>query len=216
MAIITKQPQTKQQNGQQRAKAQVLEQLRSVADGTLNSLTQDVLKETPQEFFKQMLGISEKHVSGDLVPGEALEIKEALSGKYEENKKLASQLSLERQMRQDEQKLASKKGQELQLQLSALKSEVGQLAQTTQGLSREVQIAAFQAPVEPGTYHVIFFEKLISFIRDFRKNIENASVWIASYNLRAKKRAHTFWGQVGIGGAKRLLSSEDYSQRAVA
>lgn len=216
MAILTKQPQTKQQNGQQRAKAQILEQLRSVTDGTLNSLTQDIVKETPQEFFKQMLGLPEKRVSGDLIPGEALEMKMALSGKAEENRKLQVQLAQERQMRADEQKLSSRKQQELKMQLSALTSEVQQLAQTTQGLSKEVQIAAFQAPVEPGTYHVIFFEKLIEFIRDFRKKVENASVWLSSYNARAKKRAHSFWGQVGIGGGKRLLSAEDYSQRAAA
>lgn len=221
MSNIINFPQGKQQkpNGQKGNlpnKTQVIEQLRSVGDGAFNSLNRDLIKETPQEFFKQMFGLPEKRVTGDLVPGEALELKDALSGKAEENRRLKGQLTLERQMRTDEQRIATTKQKELRMQLSVVTSEVQQLAQTTQGLSREIQIAAFQAPVDPGTYHVIFFEKLVEFIRDFRKKIENASVWTASYNARSKKRANTFWGQVGVGGAKRLLSSEDYSQRAAA
>ena len=197
-------------------KAQVIEQLRSVTDGAFDSVKKDLLQETPNEILKQMFALPEKKVSGELIPGEALEMKMALSGKAEENRKLQTQLTHEHQMRADEQRILGRKHQELKMQLSVVTSEVQKLAQTTQGLSKEVQIAAFQAPVEPGTYHVIFFEKLVEFIRDFRKKIENASVWLSSYNNKAKKRANSFWGQVGTSGAKRLLSSEDYSQRAAA
>lgn len=218
MSNIFKFPQTtKLQKGSRVPnKAQVIEQLRSVGDGALNSLNNDLLKEAPQEIFKQMFGLPEKRVRGDLVPGEALEVKDAISGQDAENRQLKAQLSQERQMRMDGERIATVKQKDLRMQLSVVTSEVQQLAQTTHGLSREIQIAAIQAPVDPGTYHIIFFEKLIEFIRDFRKKIENASVWTASYNTKSKKRANSFWGQVGVGGAKRLLSAEDYSQRAAA
>lgn len=215
MAINTKQ--TPAQKTGQKLKPQVLESLRDLAGNSLDSLAQDVVVETPKEFFRQFLGgdlLPEKRVAGELIPGETLEIKEALSGEAEKNKKLKAQLAQERRLRQEEQTISLKKQQELRVQISALSSEVSQLAKTTQGLSRETQIAAMQAPVEPGVYHLVFFEKLIEFIRSFREKIEDASVWIAAYNTRARKRAHSFWAQVGISGAKRLLSAEDYLQRA--
>lgn len=214
MANLSKQ-QVKFQNGQKNpSKAQVIESLRDLAGGTLDSIGKDVITDVPQEFFRQMLGLPEKKVTGDLVPGETLEMNEALSGQLAARKQLEAQLRQERKLRQEEQNLSQKKQNELRLQLSALTSEVSRLAQTTQGLSREVQTAAFTSPAEPGTYHVVFFEKLLVFIKSFRKKIENASVWLAAYNTRAKKRANTFWGQVGVSGAKRMLSAEDYLQRS--
>ena len=205
-----------QQKGQM-AKAQVMESLRDLASNTLDSLKNDVVLETPKDILRQFFGTAvfpEKRATGELVPGETLEIREALSGELAEKEKLNAQLVQERKLRQAEQAISLKKQQELRLQISVLSSEVNQLAKTTQGLSRETQIAAMQAPIEPGVYHLVFFEKLIEFIRSFREKIEDASVWIAAYNTRARKRAHTFWAQVGISGAKRLLSAEDYLQRA--
>ena len=66
--------------------------------------------------------------------------------------------------------------------------EVVVLADTTQDLGAEVKVAAMQAPVEPGIYHVIFFEKLLEFVRSFRKKIEEASVWLYASNKRAQKK----------------------------
>lgn len=197
-------------------KQQLLESLRGLGGGTVSSLTKDVGGEIGRDFFRQLLNLPEQKATGNLGPGETLEMADIFSGQIEQKQKLQKQLILERKMRAEEQRLSASKTQELRLQLSALTSEVSSLAKTTQGLSQEVKMASMQAPVEPGTYHVIFFEKLLSFIHDFRKNIEDASFWLAAYNARAKKRAHTFFGQVGISGAKRLLSAEDYSQRAAA
>ena len=95
MSNIFKFPQTTktQKSSRVPSKTQLLEQLRSVGDGALNSLNRDLLKETPQDFFNQMLGLPEKRVTGDLVPGEALEVKDAMSGQAEENKQLKTPLS---------------------------------------------------------------------------------------------------------------------------
>lgn len=211
-----KQQSGKSQNNQLRNKAQVIEQLRDLGSSSIGSLTRDVVMDGSREFLGQMFGLPEKRVTGNLIPGETLEMREAMTGKLEQKKQVQAQLVREKQLRQEEKILASRKEQQLRMELSALTSEVSQLGHATQGLSREVQTATMQAPVEPGTYHVVFFEKLLGFIRSFRKKIENASVWLSSYNTRAKKRTNSFWGQVKVGGGKRLLSSEDYSGRAAA
>ncbi len=213
MAIATK---TKlQRQGKQASKPQVLETLRDLGSETAAS-TRDAAFEVGRDFFRQLVGLSEQKISGSLVPGESIQMEEVLTGVAQERKLFRAQLAQERRMRAEEQRFSQKKQEELRVQLAAVTTEVTQLAKTTQGLSREVQIATMSAPVEPGAYHVIFFEKLLTFIHSFRKKIENASEWLSMYNARSRKRAHSFWGQVGVSGAKRLLSPEDYLQRAAA
>ncbi|MBI4058124.1 hypothetical protein HY405_02340 [Candidatus Microgenomates bacterium] len=208
---------TKPSKGAAINKAQMLESLRDLSDDVSGTM-RNTAAEISRDFFKELIGaqIPERKITGDLEPGDSLEMTQVLSGQWEEKKKLQAELAQERRIRAEEQRLANKKQQELRIQLSTLTQEVVQLAHTTHGLSKEIQVAVMAAPVEPGVYHVIFFEKLVQFIQSFRKKIENASEWLALYNGRASKRAKTFWGQVATGGAKRMLSGEDYSQRAAA
>lgn len=105
-----------------------------------------------------------------------------------------------------------RKTNELRMQLEVLTNEVVSLAIQTQDLAQETRIAAIQAPVNPGIYHVLFFEKLISFIRSFRKKIEEASVWLQASNKRAQKKGWV--ANYKKGGAKYLLSSEHYLSRS--
>jgi len=59
---------------------------------------------------------------------------------------------------------------------------------------------------------LIFFEKIIEFIRNFRKNIDSASTWLQSSNKRAEKK--NFWAMYKKKGSSFLLSGESYSQRS--
>src|SRR3989344_1908364 len=87
------------------------------------------------------------------------------------------------------------------------------LEQKTESLAEETKIAALQGPVEPGIYHIIFFEKLLDFLKSFSKKIEEASVWLHAVNKRAAKK--NVWGaHYKSHGAKYLLSSEHYLQRS--
>lgn len=193
----------------------ILESLRNIGGDTASSVKKDVFEGISKDFFSQMFGYEQKpqKASGDLVPGQSIEIEKVLEEQKEENKVLRQQLAHEQSLRKQEQTLVARQSQELKLQIQALTGEVTQLAVTTQGLARETQIAAIQAPANPGVYHVTFFEKLRTFIVSFRRKIENASLWMQSYNSRSAKKK-TFWGQVSKSGAKRLLSNEDYLQRS--
>ena len=90
--------------------------------------------------------------------------------------------------------------------------EVLALAQTTQNIGQEVEIASIQAPVNPGVYHVIFFEKLLEFIKSFRRKIEDAGVWLHASNEKALKK--NYWGLYKKHGSKFLLSPDHYLQRS--
>lgn len=191
----------------------VLESLKDIGGSGVQSVKKDLFEKTSQEFLDQLLGRTrEKKYSGEINPGESVELTEVFTGKLEENKKLKAQLSLERRLREEEKVLVEKKSNELRLQLHALMQEVFALAQTTQGLGEEVEIASMQAPVNPGVYHVMFFEKLLSFLKSFREKIEESSLWLHGSNKRAEKK--NYWAMYKKKGSSFLLAPDHYLQRS--
>ncbi|MGD0523179.1 MAG: DUF5660 family protein [Candidatus Microgenomates bacterium] len=195
--------------------ANVLESLKDVGSSVSKSISQDLLKGTSEEFLRQLFGSQpvEKH-SGEILPGESVDFKDIYSGQREENLKLKKQISFERQLSQEENQLVENKSNELRVQLQALMQEVAALARTTSGLSQQVEIAAIQAPANPGIYHLVFFEKLIEFIQSFRKKVEHSEVWLATSNKRANKKNYWSTYKGKGGGGSFLLSPDSYLQRS--
>ena len=202
----------KPKNPKDLRKANVLESLKDIGGGATDSLSRDLLKETTRNFFEQLVGAREQNYSGEIVPGETVELNEVFSGTREEKKKARVQISLARSLFEEEKVRTEKRTNQLRLQLHALMQEVYSLAQSTQGLGEAVEVASMQAPVNPGIYHVSFFEKLLSFMKSFRKRIENASLWLNTTNSRAEKK--NFWSTYKKHGSKFLLSPDHYLQRS--
>lgn len=194
-------------------KQNVLESLKDISGGFSNQAG-DMLKSTSEDFLKELLGMGRPQVkrSGELAAGQSLEMSEVLSGKEEENKKLRQQISMERQMSAAEQRLSSEKSNQLKVQLQALTQEVAKVAVSTQSFAEQAQIAVMQAPANPGVYHIVFFEKVLEFLRSFRKKIDSASVWLQSTNKRAEKK--NYWSMYKKKGSSFLLSPDHYLQRS--
>jgi hypothetical protein len=194
-------------------RSSVLENLKDVGGNTGKTLKKDLVQGVSEEFINQLLGRKpEKKYSGDITPGESLEFEDVFSGRREQTMKLEKQLALERKLREEEKVRSERKGNELRMQLQAIIKEVAALAQNTQELAEEVQIATMQAPIEPGVYHIIFFEKLLEFIKSFRKNIGQAKVWLQSSNKRAQKK--NYWASYKKHGGKFLLAADHYVSRS--
>lgn len=191
----------------------VLETLKDVGGDVTKSIKEDLFAPMGQDLADQLFGnLRPRKLSGEMAPGESLTMESMKSGKAQEEKKLRNQIALERGLKQQEKQLAERKSEELRLQLQAIMEEVKKLASSTQGLSQEIQIAAMQAPIEPGPYHLVFFEKLLSFIKSFRAKIENASTWLNATNTRANQK--NYWAKYKKLGGKFLLSSEHYLTRS--
>ena len=194
--------------------ANPLETFKDIGISTAKQMKDEAAK-MPGDFMEQLLGIRPfgRNFSGDIEPGEDLNITEVFSGKHEEIVKLRKQTNLERKLLEEEKIRIEKKSNELRMQLTAIREEILIIAQKTENLAEETQIAAMQAPIEPGVYHVIFFEKLLEFISSFRRKIEEANIWLHAVNIRAAKK--NAWGaNYQKHGAKYLLSSEHYLQRS--
>jgi len=206
-------PSKTQTNKKERNPQNLLETLKDLGSESAKSMARDVIK--PSDFLDQLLGIPrtrEKSFSGEIIAGESIEIKDIVSGKKEQEDKEKSSLAIENFLLKEEKELITKKTNELKIELAKLMEEMATLAVATQELSEEVQIATFQAPVEPGVYHLIFFEKLLEFIKSFRKKIEEASVWLHSTNKRAEKK--NYWAMYKKKGSSFLLSPDHYLQRS--
>ena len=191
----------------------VLESLKSIGSSTAGSLKKDLIGQSSKDIIAQILRAQKpRKYSGEVSPGESLEFNEIYSGKREENIKLQKQITFERRLRSEEKQQSEKKIGELRVHLQAITVEVQKLASETQGLAEETQVAAMQAPIEPGVYHIIFFEKLLEFIKSFRKKVHEASTWLRASNQRANKK--NYWSKYKKHGAKFLLSSEHYLTRS--
>jgi len=205
----------KPKSGKNIKRVNVLESLKDVGDSAQKSIGEDLLKGTSEEFFKQLFGQKEeKKFSGEIDPGESLELNEVYSGQREENEKLKKQISYERTLSSEQKNQTDKQLNELRIQLHALMQEVGELAKVTQNIGENIEVATMQAPANPGVYHLVFFEKLLEFIKTFRRKIENADVWLQASNKRAGRK--DFWGTFTSkkGGTKFLLSQEHYIARS--
>lgn len=196
-----------------RTKQNILETIKDIGSDA-GSQAGDLFKTTSEDFFKELMGLprgSQKR-SGELTAGESIQMSEVLSGKEEENKKLRLQISLERQLSNDEKRVSQENINSLRVELQAIMHEVQKVAVSTGNLAKEAEIAAVQAPANPGVYHIVFFEKLLGFLQSFRKQIDEASVWLQTSNSRAEKK--NYWSMYKKKGSSFLLSPDHYLQRS--
>lgn len=191
-------------NGKKQFFTNTVESLRDFSEGVATDAMEQIFHHPPR---------IKRSFSGEIMPGESIEIKEVFSGKREVQEKEEKKLRIERELLEEEKVLVEKRTRELQLQISAIHEEILKLASVTPKLSREVEIASFQAPADPSSYQLYFLERILQFIKDFRENIEEANVWLMVANQRSQKK--NMWGKhYKKHGAKYLLSGEHYLTRS--
>lgn len=91
-------------------------------------------------------------------------------------------------------------------QIEAIRTELAALAHTLTNLNKDVEQAIEETPVDPGIYHVNFLERLRTFIKLLREQVEDSRTWLTLSAKRQKKMA--FWGLYKKHGTQFGLSSE--------
>lgn len=103
------------------------------------------------------------------------------------------------------------------------KELIKQLQEQLRALAKEIKImdgsvktAIHSDVVDPGTYHVHFFQQLLNFVVLLRKRVQEANTWIENFNSRSKKQG-AFWNQVYSkqGGTAYMMSQEHQVARNV-
>ncbi|MEP7166528.1 MAG: DUF5660 family protein [Candidatus Woesebacteria bacterium] len=100
--------------------------------------------------------------------------------------------------------------------IKQLQEQLRSLIKEVKTLDSSVQTAVHNDVVDPGTYHVHFFQQLLNFVVLMRKRVQEANTWIENFNSRSKKQGH-FWSQVASkkGGTAYLMSQEHQVARNV-
>src|SRR6185369_2184343 len=79
--------------------------------------------------------------------------------------------------------------------IKQLQEQLRSLAKEMKTLDSSVKTAIHADVIDPGTYHVHFFQQLLNFVVLMRKRVQEANTWIENFNSRSKKQG-AFWGQV--------------------
>lgn len=100
--------------------------------------------------------------------------------------------------------------------IKQLQEQLRALAKEVKTLDGSVKTAIHADVVDPGTYHVHFFQQLLNFVVLMRKRVQEANTWMENFHSRAKKQG-AFWGQVYSkkGGTAYLMSQEHQVARNV-
>jgi hypothetical protein len=79
---------------------------------------------------------------------------------------------------------------------------------------QNIKQAILTETVNPGTYHLSFFEHIRQIIALLKKNVSEASNWLAVFNKRSKSKG-TFWNKAKTGGSAYMFSSEHVISRSI-
>ena len=97
---------------------------------------------------------------------------------------------------------------EVDQKIQAVRVELQKLAREVINLDTSTQTAIREEITDPGTYHLNFFEKLLSAIKFLRKKVVESRHWAAMHQERRAKSY--YWQQANskVSGTKFMLSSE--------
>ncbi len=100
--------------------------------------------------------------------------------------------------------------------IKQLQEQLRSLIKEVKTLDNSVKTAVHSDVVDPGTYHVHFFQQLLNFVVLMRRRVQEANTWIENFNARSKKQG-AFWSQVASkkGGTAYLMSQEHQVARNV-
>lgn len=115
---------------------------------------------------------------------------------------------------QDRKALESKQ-HELEAVVEQLKLEVKKLTVATSKLDSNLSHATMESVPEANEYQVNFLARLKNLVIAFRRNINEASCWLDSFNSKKKKQKNSgYWKNLkSKGGIKYLMSDEHSAAR---
>ena len=101
----------------------------------------------------------------------------------------------------------SRENEEVKQKIEEVLAELKKLAAEIATLGSDIDKAVHEAVVNPGTYHVNFFEALRRFLLQLRKRVHESSDWLAISSQRKQAQNH-YWGGVKKAGTSFMLSNE--------
>lgn len=123
--------------------------------------------------------------------------------------KVRAQQKVKYEYESQETVIFNRRQQEVEEKIKSIQAELKVLAKEIVHLDQSIDTAVAQEVLDPGTYHLNFFEKLLVLLKSLRKRVSESRNWAQVHNSRAKTKSY-FWKQSSnkTGGTKFMLSSE--------
>ncbi len=172
----------------------VIESLRDLGSSVPKSVGRDVVGQVPADILTALTGGMPK--SGEIKAYEEVTF----------TKERTEQLLQPVRSELTRQPSVTIEDHRVKTQLDAVRAELSALAQSLKNLNTDVERAIVETPVDPGIYHVNFLERLRSFIKLLREQVDDSRTWLTVSSKRQKKMA--FWGLYKKHGTQFGLSSE--------
>lgn len=179
----------------QRSHANFIEALKSIGTQTVSSIGKDVVGGVTKNFVQDLTG-------------SRIDQPEKQQNSQEIEARIKSEaLALQRHREITETKIFDRKEEEVKAKISAIKEQLKLLIKELAGMDKELEKAIEEEIVNPGTYHLNFFEKLRKFLIDLRKRVADSANWLEISSQR-KAAQQGYWGNVKKSGTKYMLSQE--------
>jgi hypothetical protein len=172
----------------------ILEALRDLSGGVGKTVTKDVAGKVATDALASLFGSPIKQ--GEMKQNESVDF------------------PVERQPRpqmyrpevRPAQKVIFHEDAQIKQQLDAVRAELAALAKSVRALSSEIHKAVVETPVDPGVYHVNFYEKLRAVLQVLREQVDDSRSWLTMHQSRKKKMG--YWGMFKKHGTTFGLSNE--------
>ncbi|MFC1653514.1 DUF5660 family protein [Patescibacteria group bacterium] len=97
--------------------------------------------------------------------------------------------------------------EEIKKAIKEIQEELKKLAKELAGIGSDIDKVVHQEIVNPGTYHLNFFEALRRYLVQLRKKASESGNWL-DISQQRKQSQNKYWGGVKKSGTKFMLSSE--------
>ncbi len=90
--------------------------------------------------------------------------------------------------------------------IQEINTELDLLVKEIKLVDNSVKTAVFMEEVDPGTYHVTFFQKLRNFLILMRKRVKESNTWLKMF--QGKKAKGRYWKNAKKHGSKYMFGQE--------
>lgn len=172
----------------------VLESLRGVGTSVGKTIAKDVVAQTTNDMLSSIFGAVPR--SGELQQNQPIEF-------IQKQENITPQISRRTETQRSIPRIEET---EIKQKIESIRAELKALAQSMKNLRQEITKTVMETPVDPGIYHLNFFDHLRSYLQAMKENIDDSRTWLAaSNNCKAKKG---YWGQFKKHGTSWGMSNE--------
>lgn len=176
-----------------------IESITALSSGVSDSFREDLVKAGANDILRQVAGISM-----DLKEGEEMDLSHHGT---EKPKHKEAGIEYHREIKHTSERSKNSNNREVEAKVEQILVELDRLIDSSSELERRFEVLAVaEKPVTPGTYHLNFFDWMLSVISSTRQQIEDSGAWLNA--VQSKKSKKSYWSMFKKHGTSFGMSGE--------